>query len=185
MQGKLFEIPPIRIKRPTIDTIDFSDAYEEMAEEIIGWEKDKSADLSETAEALKELFSVSELSGEDGYELAKKMERNWSADVDTELVNILDGFSHIIHMTCNEAERQWVKDCCITPKHSVGYIVKTTVRGKEYFGTIVSIYKDQAQYIINIPELGHAKEGEMGTQGTIKHFEDIEEDFFENKSNEQ
>jgi hypothetical protein len=180
MQGKLFDIPPIRIKRPTISTIDFSEAYEEMAEEIISWEKDGSDDLAATADSLKELFSVSELLTENGYELAKKMERNWALNIDTELVNILDGFSSIIYTACNEAERKWVKDCCITPKYSVGYIVKTTVKGKEYFGKIVSVYNNQAQYVINIPELGHAKEGEMGTQGTIKNFEDIEEDFFEN-----
>jgi len=183
MQGKLFDIPPIRIKRPTIDTIDFSEAYEEMAEEIISWEKDSSADLDETTEGLKKLFSISELRMDGGYELAKKMERNWHSDVDTELVNILDSFSNIIYMACNEAERKWVKDCWITPKYSIGDIVKTTVKGKEYEGKIVSIYNDQAQYVINISELGHVKEGDMGTQGTIKHFEDIEEDFFENKNN--
>lgn len=182
MQTKLFDIPPIRIKRPTFDTIDFSDAYEEMAEEIISWESDSSASLEETAEDLKKLFSISEIYTEGGYELAKKMERSWAVDVDTELVNILDGFSNIVHMACREAERNWVKDCWITPKHSIGDVVKTKVRGKEYEGTIVSIYNDLAEYVINILELGHVKAGEMGTQGTVKHFEDIEEDFFENKN---
>lgn len=183
MQGKLFDIPPIRIERPTLDTIDFSEAYKEMAEQIIDWENDSSSDVDETADSLKKLFSISDIYMEDGYELAKTMEKDWGLEVDTELVNVLDGFSNIIHMACSAAERKWVKDCWITPKHVIGDIVTTKVKGKEYQGTIVEIHNDLAEYVINIPELGHVKKGEMGTQGTVKHFEEIEEDFFENKNN--
>ena len=180
MQGKLFEIPPIRIKRPTLETIDFTETYKKMAKDILEWLGDNSASIDEIVEDLTKNFSKHDLSNEDGYHLARKLEKDCMYDSDSELVQTMDCFAHYMRMACNEAERKWVTDCWITPKHSIGDSVEVEYRGKNYIGTILNIYTDKAEYVINVPELGHSS-GSQGTQGVVEHFEEIEKDFFKNK----
>lgn len=180
MQTKIFDIPPIRIKRPSIDNINFDEAYNEMAEEILDWLKDPNCTTEEIVSDLKENFQPYELENSDGYELAKEFESNYGYDADTELVNIMDGFSHIIYTACKKAERKWVQDCRITPKYSIGDKVHVSHKAKIYEGEIADIKNDLAEYVIYVQDLGHVKEG-VGTHGLIKRFEDIEEDFFDKK----
>lgn len=181
MQGKLFEIPPIRIKRPTIDTIDFYETYNDMADEILEWLNEGDTTVEEIALDLKKTLSPMDIYRGDGYELAKKLESEWGISPNTELVEILNSLDTHIRRACREAEKKWVKDCWITPKYSIGDKVHVSRKNKIYEGEIVEIRSDLAEYVIFVEELGHVREGESGTLGAIEHFEDIEEDFFENK----
>lgn len=180
MQNKLFDIPPIRIKRPDFNSINFGEAYKEMAEEILEWMNDDNVELEDIISDLKECFSPQGIKMSDGYELAKELDRDCGYDVNTELVNILDGFSHKLYMECQKFEKKWVIDCNITPKHSIGDKVHISRKGKIYEGEISAINNEVAEYTICVPELGHVREG-VGTHGAIEHFENIEEDFFDKK----
>lgn len=181
MQEKLFNIPPKRIPRPTIENINFEGAYLKMANDIVEWENDDSESIEDTSNHLKKIFSPKDLQFANGYEIARELESSWGLDPDTELVNTLDQFSHYIYTVISEAEKKWVIDCNIKPSLPKGKEVVVEYKGKKYTGTILSIYSDKAEYVINVPELGHVGEGEIGTQGLVYHFENLELDFFDEK----
>lgn len=179
MQDKLFEIPPIRIPRPTKENIDFSEVYLDMTEDIIDW--DLELDEDDILADLKKYISINEILISNGYELAKKFEDDLCLEPDAELVEILDGFSMYVYDCISKAEKEWVKACNITPSLSIGDLVEVEYRKKPYQGKIYDIKLDKAEYIVNVPDLGHVEAGQSGTNGLYFHFEDVEKDFLDKK----
>lgn len=182
MQEKLFNIKPIRVARPTIDNIDLTPVYVTMAELINDWcgEKMNQNEFDYFVEELKRNFDSYDLRDNDGYELARDLEKDMGFDSDRNLVEEMDCIQNECRNCLNEQIEKWVIDCNITPKYSVGDEVRVTFKNVEYVGEVSEIYHKRAQYVIYIEELGHVREG-VGTHGTIKNFEDIEEDFFDKK----
>jgi hypothetical protein len=179
MQEKLFNIKPIRVPRPNMDTIDFSTVYEKLADIIFEWEGGSfdEEDEQELVESLKEEFTIRQLSYDDAYKLGRKLEDDFNYDVDINLVDDLGSISYEIRHVIVEAERNWVKECEIKPKHLIGDEVMVSVKSNGYIGRVVEIYYDRASYSIYIEEL-HKN---TNTIGTLKDFEEIEEDFFDEK----
>ena len=180
MQNKIFDIKPIRLKRPGESSINFDEAYKEMAEEVMDWITDVDVKIDDVINDLKQTFDVNEILNGDGYFLARELEAKCNYESDMELANILGVFSFIIRNHCSEAEKKWVIDCEITPKYSVGDKVHVSRKNKIYEGEIVEIKNDMAQYTIFVEELGHVRSG-VGTHGIIERFENVEEDFFDKK----
>jgi hypothetical protein len=116
----------------------------------------------------------------DGYELARDLEKEMDVQSDSELVDDMNSISYHCHSCLRENVENWVKDCEITPKYSIGDEVSVWVKNVNYIGEISKIYERTAEYSIFIEELGHVREG-VGTTGTIKKFEEIEKDFFDDK----
>lgn len=179
MQNKLFNIKPIRVPRPTIDNIDFTSVYEDFVDIISKWEKSNldKEDKEDLVESLKKEFSVRDLKSDDAYRLGRKLESEFRYDVDINLVDELRVISHLIRTVTVEAEKNWIKECEIKPKYSIGDEVMVEQKGNKYIGRIAEIYYDRGDYSIYIEEL------HKGTNiiGTIKKFEEIEEDFFDKK----
>jgi hypothetical protein len=182
MQEKLFNIKPIRVARPTSDSVDITSVYVEMAELINDWDGEKmnQEDFEEFVGDLKRTFSVFDLFHEDGYKIARSLEKEMHFDPDSILVGEMDMISHKCRECVRREVEKWIIDCEITPKYEIGNEVKATVRNVEYIGEIAAINLKDATYTIFIQELGHVREG-VGTHGTIKKFEEIEEDFFDEK----
>lgn len=182
MQQKLFNIKPIRVARPTKCSIDLSSVYVEMAEKINDWDGSKmdQDEVDYFVEELSRKFTCFDLFNSDGYELARDLEKDLGFDSDRNLVDVMDSIIHDCNNCLNEHIEQWVEDCNITPKYSVGDEVRLTLKNVEYVGEISKIFHKSAQYVIFVPELGHVREG-VGTHGAIKNFEDIEDDFFDEK----
>ena len=182
MQEKLFNIKPIRIARPTSHTIDLSSVYINMANTIKEWlgEEMEVEEFDFFVEELKENFTASYLFNCDGYELARDLEREMGFDSDSALVDDMNSISYHCHSCLRENVENWVKDCEITPKYPIGDEVSVWVKNVNYIGEISKIYERTADYCILIEELGHVRDG-VGTHGTIKKFEEIEEDFFDEK----
>lgn len=182
MQEKLFNIKPIRVPRPTSDSADITSVYIEMAELINDWDNQDmdQEEFEEFVEDLKDNFSSYDLFNKDGYKIARKLEKDMYFEPDVSLVDDMDMISNKCRECLGREIQQWVVDCQITPKYEVGDEVKVTVRGVEYIGEISQIYEKTAEYSIFIEELGHVRQG-VGTHGTIKKFEEIEEDFFDKK----
>jgi len=182
MQDKLFNIKPIRIARPTSHTIDMTSVYINMAELINDWDCEdmNQEELEEFVEELKENFTASDLFNSDGYELARDLEKEMGIQSDSELVDDMNSVSYNCHSCLRVNVEKWVKDCEITPKYSIGDEVSVWVKNVNYIGEISKIYERTAEYSIFIEELGHVREG-VGTTSTIKKFEEIEKDFFDEK----
>lgn len=182
MQQKLFNIKPIRISRPTIDLIDLTSVYVDMAEKINNWDSQDMSQIEfeEFVAQLKEDFSCYDLLNSDGYTLARDLEENMGINSNKELVDILDNIDFECIKCLDKNIEKWVEDCNITPKHKIGDEVRVKVKNVEYIGEITSIYNKTASYSIFIEELGHVKNG-PGVLGTIKPFEEIEQDFFDEK----
>jgi hypothetical protein len=182
MQEKLFHIKPMRVARPTSHTIDISSVYVKMANLIVEWldEKFEPEEFECLVEELQENFTASDLFSSDGYELARDLEKDMGFDSDSQLVDDMNSISYFCHSCLRVNVEKWVKDCEITPKYSIGDEVSVWVKNVNYIGEISKIYERTAEYSIFIEELGHVREG-VGTTSTIKKFEEIEKDFFDEK----
>lgn len=190
-QPKLFEIEPIRIPRPTLKTIDAVKALRKVAEEINDWSEERT-DVDELASELENSIGIDDFYRENGYELAKALEKKFGYSPDLELVELMDGASWHIKEALKEEVKKWVKDCWIKPKYKIGDMVemafinrKTTdtesrtfgVNGVSIEGEITGIHEDTAEYLIYTPSL--CKDN---TTAIVKNFEDIEKDFFKIKT---
>ena len=182
MQQKLFDIKPMRIPRPTKTTIDLLPVYVRMAEMINEWDGEQMGqkEFEYFIEELQRNFSCFDLFDSDGYELARDLEKDMGFDSDRNLVDDMDCISNECRNCLNEHIEKWVEECNINPKYSIGDEVKLKRNSVEYIGEITEINLKRAQYVIFVPKLGHVRGG-VGTHGTIKNFEDVEEDFFHEK----
>jgi hypothetical protein len=182
MQEKLFNIKPIRVARPTSDSVDITSVYVEMAELINDWQSEvmDHEEFEEFVGDLKNNFSPFDLFHKDGYQIARRLEKDMYYEPDVHLVDDMDMLPNRCRQCLCEEVEKWVIDCEITSKYQVGDEVKATVRNVEYIGEIAAVNSKDATYTIFIQELGHVREG-VGTHGTIKKFEEIEEDFFDEK----
>jgi hypothetical protein len=182
MQEKLFNIKPIRVARPASDSVDITSVYFEMAELINDWQSEvmNQDEFEEFVGDLKNKFSPFDLFHKDGYQIARILEKDMWYEPDVHLVDDMDSIPHKCRECVRREVEKWVIDCEITPKYEVGNEVRVTVRNVEYIGEIAAVNSKDATYTIFIQELGHVREG-VGTHGTIKKFEEIEEDFFDEK----
>ena len=178
-QPKLFDIEPIRIPRPTLKTIDAVKALRKVAEEISDWEGD-GYDVDVLASELEDSIGIDDFHRENGYTLAKALEKEFGYSPDLELVELMDGASWHIREALKEDVKKWVKDCWIKPKHKIGDTVEVTFfnekTGVSVSGEITGIHEDTAEYLLYISSM--CKDN---TTAIVKNFEDIEKDFFKTK----
>lgn len=109
----------------------------------------------------------------DGYALAKRLERCWSIDPDSELVETLDHASGYLIDAHRAAVAAWVTDCSITPTYAVGDTVVVKHHRDTHTGTIVRIDAATAYYLVNIPALGHVGGNAHGTHGLYIPYENV------------
>jgi hypothetical protein len=109
MQQKLFNVPPIRLKRPTIDSVNHDEVYKIVAERIIEW--DNTIKLDEAISDVKSCLSVREISREDGYYLARELERSKYYTANFELADSLNGLDFTIRNYIEDEVRKWVEKC--------------------------------------------------------------------------
>lgn len=92
----------------------------------------------------------------DGYEIAKNLERRHYWSVNASLVELLDDSVALRMVTFNSLIKEWVFSNGILPKYSVGQSVRfVTHRNVEHVGEITRVEFDQARYVIHCPALGH------------------------------
>ena len=167
---KLFDDGPFMQKeRPKdLTSKQKEDFYRDKAKEII---KDgvSDDDLETIIEDLKKLSQY-----DDGYELAKKLERIGEAsyDIDTSFVEWLDWMFHSYREIQRKNERDWVKAHNIKPKLEIGvpYQLKENLDRdylKEQTIYIIRYYELEGEYVIN------TKKDANG--GRVIHFEIVEE----------
>lgn len=180
-QLKLFNLKPIKVKRPDIYDVDLTSVYAKLADYIVEWSS--KYDKEDVIEELSERFDHHDLFSNNGYELCRILEDDLYYSPDVELVEYMDCSERLVDGVYRGVIKKWVEDCEIKPKYKIGDIVDVEYKGKKYKGEVVNIYEDQAKYTICIEELGHKKPGstETGTIGAYKNFEEIEKDFFELK----
>lgn len=154
-------INPIPESRPDFNHPKIKEtALRAILPEVIEWMGDEGQ-LHSEQEILDDLIKCSDMFS-DGYEIAKKLERVCGWSCDSELVEILNDVAHQFHNACDELQAQWVEKHQITLDKPVGTVV--TYKGNE--GTITRLEVTRAKYIVNVPALGHVKEG-VGTLGVV------------------
>jgi hypothetical protein len=138
-------------------------------------EPDMEQAMEDVARAMKFEF--------DGYRIAQDLEHlGWNADA--QLVELMETLGHERSEAHRAIVHQWVIDEGITPKLAVGDQVSFTQRrpeGNRFEGEITKIDGEHAQYLINVPSLGHVRDGThpdkkrgMCVYGTFVPFEDVE-----------
>jgi hypothetical protein len=180
-QQKLFNIKPIRVKRPNDLSIDLESVYQRLAEFFHEW--DSSYTIEEAKELLEDTFDRYDLRNKNGYELCKTLDRECHVEPDLDLVEYMDCAGHEIRMAVRDSEKQWVKDCEIEPRKNLGDIVEVKIKDTVYEGEIIKVDTDYAKYLVFIEDLGHVKSG-SGTIGRTFNFEDVEEDFYKVEEND-
>ena len=154
MQEKLFNIKPIRVARPTSDSVDITSVYVEMAELINDWQSEvmDHEEFEEFVGDLKNNFSPFDLFHKDGYQIARRLEKDMYYEPDVHLVDDMDMLPNRCRQCLCEEVEKWVIDCEITSKYQVGDEVKATVRNVEYIGEIAAVNSKDATYTIFIQE---------------------------------
>jgi hypothetical protein len=117
---------------------------------------------------------------EDGYELAKEFEdENW--EVDSEFVEMIDGWGHELYTAHKKAVAEWVEANKITPKLAAGTKVKVNVHhirtGKDiHDGEIIQIDTGRGQYHVFVESLNHIRpnSGKSGCTGIMVDYPDLE-----------
>lgn len=171
-QGKLFEIEPIRLPRPTYNTIDGQSAYENLAKRINEW--DSKISIEDAAGDLKKTFSPRHLSINDGYEICKQLEKYCGYHPDFQLSEEMDCCRMYIDNTLQEEIKKWVIKCWIKPKYKIDDIVFIQFKNKTYHGKIIKILENEARYLIEFKEENIVSE-------LLYNYEMIEPDFFDKK----
>jgi hypothetical protein len=149
--------------------------YRRAAEILIARVNEYDIDLdgADLEDAIRELESVTGTTG--GYERARDLERaGWMPD--RNMVEWLD--DNTVWDAHREAVIEWVKTEGITASLPVGACVTVSHRmhndGAPAQGVITRIDADEAKYTVRVPSWGHVPDGQIGTQGIILTFEDVE-----------
>ena len=112
----------------------------------------------------------------DGYEIAKNLERRHYWGVDASLVEILDDSRALRMVTFYSLIKEWVFSNGILPQYSVGQSVRfrmSETRDAEHVSEITEVRLDRAQYLINSPMLGHVKSPKSGVMSVYINYEAI------------
>lgn len=146
MQADLY---PETIARPKhSDKLIIEQAAKIHAEEIA--RQIKGLDVEQLAEDLVANYR----SYNDGYELAKDLERE-GYEIDVEFVNLLDDFDSRVGAVQREEEKKWVKMVGFEPKFKVGDRVDMGERRgshHERYGYVDKIVAESAEYYVKTDE---------------------------------
>jgi len=125
-------------------------------------------ELKEHANDILKAIEVSK----DGYKMASYLDDRCGWDVDSGLVDIMDGAD--FYGCERKAVMEWIKDNDVKPRLEVGEVVtvKLSRDDSERRGEIIKI-GDDATYTVMIPYLGHVRQG-VGTHGNIFKWEAVE-----------
>lgn len=120
---------------------------------------------SEQPHIEEQLMKVMRL--DDGYAMARELERRYYWEEDRGLVDIMDDLCHKQYEAHKELLGQWVKCYDITPARKIGDVVSTTQwHRKGQVGTIEKIYEEDANYGVHFPE-------QPATSMQILHYEEV------------
>lgn len=145
---------------------------------VLGW-LSQEGDLvreDEIDQIVEQLTAAAEAE-DDGYQMARYLERRHGWPADSQLTEILNDLPYQVSRAHDRLVRLWVKLHDIRPSHDLGDIVHIRTWNKEgriekVRGEIISIKTDQAKYLINCPSLGHVTEG-TGCHGIYVNYESI------------
>ena len=115
----------------------------------------------------------------DGYRMASSLDRNYHWEVDSELVDMLDGLHYTLSDEKKIAVWAWLKDNNIFPKLIQGANVKVKPRDSTEIidGIITKVDLEGGQYIVRCPSLGHIEPGgtRTGTLGIYLDYAEVED----------
>jgi len=165
-------------QRPKISDVVSQERYvDALIPRVLGWLRECGEFVDDTPgeyylQQLREELLDSVDYYNDGYEIAKNLERRHYWSVDASLVELLDDSRALRVVTFNSLIKEWVFSNGILPQYSVGQSVRfVTMRNIEHVGEITRINVDQAQYVIYCAELGHVRPPKMGSSGIYIDYE--------------
>lgn len=90
---------------------------------------------------------------DDGYAMARKLERDHGWEEDRELVDLMDEGDSCLHKAHKELQAQWIQVYGITPERQIGDSVTTNIYDrKDQVGFITKFYLDEAKYGVRYPD---------------------------------
>jgi hypothetical protein len=154
---------PLTQRPKSYDETVVKEAAEKLLPDVIGWLGDDGTPESEVLEDLIKALRY----GDDGYEIAKSMDGNYSPDA--ALVEILDSASSHKRFALEKACKEWVAAEGLDGPE-IGANV-THSRSKDAIGTVMRNWPD-GRSTVAFPELGHVTEG-TGCHGLILEWETL------------
>lgn len=168
--------------------------YRMLCEEL---PDDFSADADDREEAIEQLAAVAD-PWNDGYQIARDLERRYSWDCDKAVADVLDEVSSIAYDAVDQAVVAWVAATKPAPPFQPGTMVVVKHKLRDVVGEIVDVaasdaaenarpvkpgtkrfesksaerYAARAQYLVYVESLGHVRSGQ-GTHGLIVAWEDV------------
>lgn len=162
--------------RPKLYDDDVTSLYlDRLVPRVMEWLR-STGDVDSSDEYMSQLRSdIAEATdhSNDGYEMARYLERHCYWECDSALVEILDGSMSLRLAAKYSLVEQWVLNNGIIPEYSVGQRVTFRNRGKIVDGEITKVEAKRAQYIVFCESLGHVRPPTNGTTGVYVGVEDI------------
>lgn len=108
----------------------------------------------------------------DAYDMAREFERaGW--DANRELVDVLESWDYHLRRAHVHAIGEWIKANGAQARYGIGHHVGVPHK-RDLTGIVARVNERDGTYTVRIEALGHVREGEMGTQGSIYAWEDVE-----------
>lgn len=151
---------------------------EQLIPQIIEWSRDAALQVDDVRADLVQLFDRHSIT-DNGYELAKGLERWAGYSPNAELVEIFEHSYDIASDATSDLVREWVRDWNIQLDRKVGDRVTFKLNRETHTGVICDLHPETAEYTISVPSeghIGHLPEGvrpQTGTLGTVIRCEDV------------
>jgi hypothetical protein len=112
---------------------------------------------------------------DDGYQLARSLESYHCWSPNTGIVEHLDMAWHYVNEAHRKSVKEWVDANGIKADRKVGDPVRIRDGRKPELidGVIATIYEDEARYVVCCQSLGHVPEGQFGTRGIYKDYDQV------------
>lgn len=184
-QSLLPSAPGLRTLRPNRDDPRVAAGVVKLlAPKMKDWVEVDGATTSDQAICEDLAVALTDANDWDGYSLASFLESQASWSPDAALVEILNLADDYRYQVEREIVSQWIQETGLKSQHTIGDVVKVRYLSRgmgpagrkpvEYMGAIWQVYRDTGKYVVNVPELGHAKPGEMGLQGLVLTWEEVD-----------
>jgi hypothetical protein len=156
------------------------EAAEVIADRILGWfdETLSDEDLGNERKRLIDWLVDTIAYHDNGYTMAKDIERELGYEADRQMVDILESVGPEIVRIHQREVAKWVESWGIELKFKggdkVSYFERQDGYGKiqKVIGEVSGCYEKTASYSVYVPEKGHVRNG-AGTHGVIVNCEDV------------
>jgi hypothetical protein len=147
-------------------------AGQELVDRLIKNREFNESERSDIEEQLIE--TLGDIRDYDGYTIMKELDDSHGWAGSSYLVDEFNGIHSIITKKHKERTKRWIQDNGIAPLYALDAQVFVKENGKDHVGKVIDVDCDWGTYTVFVEALGHKPKGQLGTQGIVYNWEEVE-----------